>query len=146
MKIRYYQKEDLKEVTNFIIKNYRETFHKYPRLHDLDNLKNFYIFFLVAEQNKKIIGTTALIRINRRTGEIKRMFVKKSFRRKGLGKKLLNNIINKAKKLGIVKIKLYTSTFNLPAVSFYQKMGFKQTKSYNQGAKSGRTYLRMYLK
>lgn len=42
----------------------------------------------------------------------------------GIGTKLINAIINKAKELGITKLWLMTTNDNLDALKFYQKRGF----------------------
>jgi ribosomal protein S18 acetylase RimI-like enzyme len=61
-------------------------------------------------------------RQNRQSGHIEDIIVDKDHRDKGLGKELMENIINYAKKQGCHKVKLHCSKENQ---AFYEKLNFK---------------------
>lgn len=84
------------------------------------------IFFACVDEN--VIGTAALIR--RRDGalELTKMAVTKKFQGRGIGAKLLQRSIDRAKELGAVELFLQTSTKLKAANHLYRKAGFKKTK------------------
>lgn len=59
------------------------------------------------------------------------------FRNQGIGKKLLQEIIGWVKtKTGIKRLQLTVYADNLPAISFYEKLGFKKEGLFKDYAKS----------
>lgn len=56
--------------------------------------------------------------------------IDKSVRKQGLGKKLLDEFINVAKKKGIKYVKLNAFESNIPAVNLYKKEGFEEYSVY----------------
>lgn len=128
MRIRKYQEKDKEQIRELIEEILWEIFNKEPRkLRDLDNIKKEYTLFLVAEDYGKVIGTSGLI-IKKDLGVLKRLFVKKEYRRKGIARNLYNKIENFCKKSKINKIILSTSPKMKEAIKFYKKNGFKQRK------------------
>lgn len=68
----------------------------------------------------RAVGTARIV--NRRGGaKIGRMAVLKTYRRKGVGTKLLNRAISTARRLGATKIYLHAQ---VPVIGFYEKLGF----------------------
>ena len=64
-------------------------------------------------------------KITRKSGIIEDVVVKENQRGKGIGKLLVNNLIEKAKKNNCDKIILSSSEKNL---KFYQKLGFQKNE------------------
>lgn len=96
-----------------------------PDLYDIPNIYqqnggNFWIAIL----NNKIIGTIAIQNYENGRGFLKRMYVKKELRKKGIGQELINILLKFAKNSGY-KI-IYTSTVEefISARNFYNKNGF----------------------
>lgn len=58
--------------------------------------------------------------------EIERIYIKKAYKRRGLGTKGYHFAVSEARRLGKAKIWLGVWEHNIPAQKFYQKMGFKQ--------------------
>jgi ribosomal protein S18 acetylase RimI-like enzyme len=52
------------------------------------------------------------------------MGVHKDFRRRGIGRKLIDQAISRAKKLGLERIELEVFASNTPAIKLYKKLGF----------------------
>lgn len=78
--------------------------------------------FFVIKENNKVMGTVALIIFEAGVAEIRDLVVKKEYRRKGLGKKLIDYLIEFAKHNNVRKI--YCLTVQ-PYRSFYEKCGFE---------------------
>ena len=85
----------------------------------------------VADWNGKVVGMVGLMQKDSHepgVGQLQRMYVVSSCRGMGIGKKLLNELISYAKKQGIEKIELITSSTLAPAIGLYKKHGFKLVK------------------
>jgi putative acetyltransferase len=97
--------------------------------------------FLV-EDNDLYIGVAGLRQIeNEYTCEVKRMFILPQYQGKGIGKLLLNTLIQEAQNLNYQHIKLDTLGPKMPAaVALYKSFGFKETKPYNYNPYDGVIY------
>lgn len=84
--------------------------------------------FLVAEVSRKVVGYILGYVKPDKSGSIKTLAVAPDYRRQGIGKKLVNFIIQKLKKKGIKEIFLHTRIKNRVASSFYKKLGFRTIK------------------
>jgi len=82
---------------------------------------------LVADVGGKVVGYIALTEFFKEA-KIISFAVKKEFRRKGIGSKLLTTAINICKERGKEKIFLEVRVSNTPAQSLYKKKGFKVVK------------------
>ncbi|MHA1975876.1 MAG: GNAT family N-acetyltransferase [Candidatus Hodarchaeales archaeon] len=80
--------------------------------------------------DEEVVGMGALRYINKDTGEIKRMYVRPLFRGKGLGKKLLQQLLKKGKELGFSKIYLNTAPFMRSALHLYHSLEFSEIDEY----------------
>ena len=93
---------------------------------DLDNIEEQYKDgqFLLVIHKEKLIGTGALI-YNGEIGQIVRMSIDKSYRHLGIGKKLLDELIEHASKNNTKKIIVETTNNWKNAINFYKSYGFK---------------------
>jgi ribosomal protein S18 acetylase RimI-like enzyme len=55
------------------------------------------------------------------------MWVDPAFRRAGVGKALIDAIVNWAWSRGVLELKLMVTSANPGAIAFYERMGFKMT-------------------
>ncbi len=85
---------------------------------------------ILAEFDREKVGCAALRKIGENVAEVKRMYVKPEYRRKGIGRALLQAIINEAEKIGYSKIQLDTPHFATAAQTLYHTFGFQQTSPY----------------
>jgi GNAT superfamily N-acetyltransferase len=69
-------------------------------------------------------------KIGEKMGEIKRMYIRPRFRGKGIGRDLLERLINEALKFGYSKIRLDTGPFMKEAHGLYFSFGFRNIKPY----------------
>tara|TARA_B100001029_G_C14742409_1_gene276209 strand:- start:118 stop:555 length:438 start_codon:yes stop_codon:yes gene_type:complete len=108
---------DVEGEVNFTMKN-------------LDKFKEPYGRLLLTEVDGKIARTISIRKIREESIEIKRMFVRPSFRGKKLGNLMIKEVVRVAKENDFSKLNLDTAEFMSSAVTLYKKMGFKETKSY----------------
>ncbi|REG96069.1 GNAT family N-acetyltransferase [Flavobacterium aquicola] len=79
-----------------------------------------------AQYDNKIVGTVSLLKIDNATFELSKMAVSDGNQGLGIGKKLLEHCLNKAKAKGIQKLILYSNRKLLPAIHLYESFGFKE--------------------
>ena len=94
---------------------------------DIDGLKDPSIKFWSLWENNELIGCGALKFLEKNHGEFKSIRVADQFRKKGSGERIINHLIEEAKKLNIVKLSIETGAgeFFLPARNLFSKFGFK---------------------
>lgn len=129
-----YSSKYKKEVINLILGiwegefNYRNI--KRPDIYDITNAyqKDKESNFWVAILDKRLVGTIGLQKHSENTGYIRRMAVAKNMRRKGIGEKLLETLIQFAQKSGYKELCAGLVKENTIAIKFYKKHGFKKYK------------------
>ena len=84
--------------------------------------------FFVAKDpnNKKVIGIVAIQPKSSETMELNRLVVDENSRNLGLGRKLVQAVIDESKKLGYTQVYLETTTIQQGARKLYERMGFRQ--------------------
>lgn len=87
---------------------------------------------LLAEYEAQIVGCTGLRKIDKDIGEVKRMYVKPEYRRKGIGRSLLQAIIQEARQIGYSKLRLDSAPFAQEAQVLYRQFGFQDIKPYSE--------------
>ena len=130
--IRKVTKTDLKYVLNLIQELAK--FEKEPlavaiTLQELENDFNSHLFdCFIAENNQAEIIGMALF-YNRystwkgKTIHLEDLIVTQQYRGKGVGKALLNLVINEAKKQKVRRVEWAVLNWNTPAIDFYKKVG-----------------------
>lgn len=89
-------------------------------------------FIYVAEEDEKIVGfITGEILPKKewytvQLGTINNLYVLEDYRHKGIGKQLMQTMINSFKEKGIETFELYAFSNNVDALKFYEKLGFKK--------------------
>ena len=99
---------------------------------DIPGLKVSSIKFWSLWQNNNLIGCGALKFLDNNHGEFKSIRIVDKFRKNGLGIKIINHLINKAKKLNIKKISVETGSgdFFSPARKLFKKCGFESCRPF----------------
>ena len=95
---------------------------------DIEGLKDKSIKFWSLWDNNKLIGCGALKFLEKNHGEFKSIRVADKFRRSGIGEKIIEHLIEEAKKLEISKLSIETGAgdFFIPARKLFSKFGFKK--------------------
>lgn len=81
--------------------------------------------FYLAYIEGKLAGCVALLKVNSRTGEIKRMYVRPEFRGQKIGWQLTQHLIKQARAFEYEKLVLSSHITMKKAHSIYHAMGFK---------------------
>ncbi len=87
---------------------------------------NSYNFWYAIDDNGKIVGSVGLKKIDATKGEIKKFFVIKEYRGKGVAQKLMNALFSASKKHGFKTLYLGTVDTLRAAHKFYDKYGFRR--------------------
>ena len=99
---------------------------------DIEGLKVPSIKFWSLWDKNQIIGCGALKILDKEHGEFKSIRLHDDFRKKGNGVKLINHLIDEAKKLKISRISIETGAgkFFKPARKLFDLCGFKPCKPF----------------
>ncbi|MBK8450107.1 MAG: GNAT family N-acetyltransferase [Saprospiraceae bacterium] len=104
-------------------------------------LKGGHIYY--AKMNNAIVGTATLLKIDEFTFELGKMAVTENAQGNGIGNKLIEHCLQKAKELGAKKVILFSNTKLIPAINLYKKYGFKECEFNNSHYK--RSNIKMEL-
>ena len=91
----------------------------------LSEILNKYTYFVILKQNDILLGY-ACIRLNIDEAEIFKLTTNPRFRKMGIAKILLQNLVYFAKKNGLKKILLEVRESNLSAIKLYKYFDFKK--------------------
>ncbi|MDO8529768.1 MAG: GNAT family N-acetyltransferase [bacterium] len=123
LKIRKFDKTDLKWIKNIFVKNWGSDFIiSRGKIHKPENLEGF-----IAEENGEKVGLATIFVEN---DEIELVTIDSLKQGKGIGKVLLDEVINTAKERKLKRLWLITTNDNLNALKFYQKNEFHLVKIY----------------
>jgi len=81
-------------------------------------------FYVLESQHGFIIGAYGLYRIDERTCELRKMYLHRDYRGKGLGKRLLEDALTRARQRGFARVVLETASVLKEAIALYQTYGF----------------------
>lgn len=121
---------DNAEVNALLLKHFKELRSVSPEgsahVLDIPGLKVDSIKFWSLWEEENLIGCGALKFLDKSHGEFKSIRVVDEYRKRGYGFKIINHLINEAKKLDIKKLSLETGAgdFFLPARKLFKKIGF----------------------
>ena len=125
IKISDFKENDFSSVKNLLIAGFSKNFDNDINLNFINNQSNF---GFVAINNETIIGFASIHiieKLNRRSCLIEDVVVDKKERGKGIGKLLIEHLINFSKSKSCDKIILNSKESNIP---FYNKLGFVQNE------------------
>jgi GNAT superfamily N-acetyltransferase len=92
--------------------------------------------FLVAYRRDVPIGCGAVRRLDATTAEIKRMYVRPSARGKGVGRAVLAELEQEARRLGARRLVLETGVRQPDAIAVYRQAGFTEVPLFGEYAQS----------
>ena len=122
--------EKIKSIVFEVLREYGLDPDPGPINQDLDGIENCYRlnggYFGVVEENGDIVATVGLYKLNENTGELRKMYVLPNQRGKGLGRKIMEFSLFKAKDLGFERVVLETALPFVEAIALYKKYGFTE--------------------
>jgi GNAT superfamily N-acetyltransferase len=86
----------------------------------------------IAETAERAIGCVALKPATNEAAEVKRMFVEAGWRGRGVGRALMNELIEGARLRGYIRLRLGTLDDMLEAQALYASLGFSPVERYRQ--------------
>lgn len=86
--------------------------------------------FYVAKDGNRVVGCVGIKKIGKDTCEMKRLFVNDEYKGLGIGKRLIEIIIEEAKEKRYAKMRLDTLKRMDRAYKIYKAFGFKEIKQY----------------
>jgi putative acetyltransferase len=101
---------------------------------------------LLAECDGQLAGCVALHSWEPGVCEMKRLYLRPSFRGKGLGRVIAEKIIAEARNIGYQRMRLDTiEPIMKDAVEMYRKLGFREIAPYRPNPIAGATYMELQL-
>lgn len=101
---------------------------------------------LLAEYEGQLAGCVALHKWQADICEMKRLYLRSSFRGKGLGRALAEAIIGEARSIGYRRMRLDTiEPIMKDAVEMYRKLGFREVAPYRPNPIAGAMYMELNL-
>ena len=128
---------DNPEVHKFLINHFIELRSVSPEgsahVLDIAGLKDPSIKFWSLWEENNLMGSGALKFLDKEHGEFKSIRVSDKFRGKGNGTKVINHLVNEAKKLNIKRLSLETGAgdFFLTARNLFSKCGFEPCEPFS---------------
>lgn len=108
------------EHDDFMTEFLGEDSHYYTRYSENENIENVWVMYV----DNSPAGCIAYRKKADNVGEVKRLFLRKEYRGKGISKELLKVMENHARSLGCMSLFLDTRITLEPAVSLYRSFGF----------------------
>jgi ribosomal protein S18 acetylase RimI-like enzyme len=101
---------------------------------------------LLAQYEAQLAGCVALHKWETGICEMKRLYLRPSFRGKGLGRALAKTIIAEARNVGYQCMRLDTiEPIMKDAVEMYRKLGFREIAPYRPNPIAGAIYMELQL-
>ncbi len=112
---------------------YKEEESFYEKLNNINKIKHVVIAYV---DNTIAVGCGCIKEYSKDEVEIKRMFVSKAYRGKGIASIILNELETWSKKLEYKKCILETLKEKPYAIAFYKKNGYKLTPNFGEYVKA----------
>lgn len=100
---------------------------------------------ILSCENEKPFGCVALRKFENDTCEMKRLYIPKIYRGKGIGRELAVRVISRAKELGYNKMRLDTIETMKEAISLYKTLGFYKIPAYRHNPEKEVVYMEINL-
>jgi len=104
--------------------------HLYPpqsrHAFSVDKLVREKVAFFVARYEAELAGCGGVKLFDTEYGEVKRMYVRPSYRGFGLGKAILNHLAEYARKRHVTVLRLETGIYQTEAIGLYERFGFRR--------------------
>ena len=96
---------------------------------DLGDIEQSYrarggLFRVLEDPDGAIIGAYGLYPMESGTCELRKMYLRRAWRGQGLGKRLLDDALAQARRLGFARVLLETASVLKEAITLYERYGF----------------------
>lgn len=100
---------------------------------------------LLATFHDEPAGTVALRRLDHAAGEVKRLYLRPKYRGHGLGRRLLEAVLERAAAIGYERLYADTLPSMVEALRLYQRAGFELVEAYSSIPTPGAIYMKREL-
>ncbi len=98
-------------------------------------------FYILEEgEEAQIIGSVGIFPLDKGCCELRKMYLRKKVRGKGLGKFFMEFSLNEARRLGFQTMTLETATVLKEAIGLYTRYGFQQVGNDHLSARCDKTF------
>lgn len=101
--------------------------------------------FLIAREQGREAGCVGLKRHDAQTAEVKRLYVRPAFRGQELGRRLMTELVLRARRLGFERLILDAVPQTVVAQQLYEAMGFTETAPYYPNPVPGTRFFELRL-
>jgi len=112
---------------------------------DLDNIEQSYlkrggVFYVLEESNGAIVGSYGLYPMEAGVCELRKMYLHRACRGRGFGRRLLEDALAHARRLGFRRVTLETASVLKEAIRLYERHGFKPYKAEHLSRRCDQAY------
>jgi len=101
---------------------------------------------LLGKYEGELAACVALRGLDENICEMKRLYLRPSFRGKGLGRRLAEHLIAEAREIGYQSMRLDTvEPVMKDAVAMYRRLGFREIPPYRENPNPGALYMELHL-
>lgn len=100
---------------------------------------------ILAYQEEQLVGFVGLRKFIDGICEMKRLYVRSEYRRKGTGRGLAEAVIEEARKIGYERMRLDTLPWMVEAIELYDALGFKEIATYRYNPIEGARFFELIL-
>lgn len=102
--------------------------------------------FLATGDDDQLAGCVALRQLKPKICEMKRLFVRPAYRGQGLGRVLVDKVIDEARRIGYTHMRLDTLPGRMDkAIALYQSLGFVEIAAYCENPVEGAKFMELDL-
>ena len=113
---------------------------------DLDDIERSYLargglFRILEDRDGSVVGAYGLYPMENRTCELRKMYLRGEFRGRGLGRRLLDDALAEARRLGFARVVLETASVLKEAIALYERYGFAPYQPDHLSSRCDQAYL-----
>lgn len=113
---------------------------------DLSDIERSYFarggtFRVLEDRNGSVIGAYGLYPMENHACELRKMYLRRECRGQGLGKRLLDDALANAKRLGFTRVVLETASVLKEAIALYERYGFAPHQPDHLSPRCDQAYL-----
>ena len=112
---------------------------------DLADIQGEYIsrggaFDVLVSDGGDIVGSVGLYQLTASICELRKMYLATSLRGQGLGRRLLEHALERAKELGYSRVELETASVLKDAIALYERYGFRRLEREHVASRCDAAY------